>query len=235
MLVRSRLLPMLLLGLLPCAHAQNPQLYRIEVDLGVVLGLTEVYPEDARLVEVGLCAWRAVGHVEQLRGFLDSGDNAAAFARSIADSHEEIRAAAALLEDSGARVRTPLLRRVRSILTELELLEGQILPAEGKLKEPAGQPRPITQAEMDALCRAIGSADFDDAKLEILADWLQHGRCLYAAQLAGLLTLFDFDSSRVDAAVLATPRLHDRENLFQLAECFDFSSSFGELRAAVGD
>ncbi len=230
----SRLLQLLLFGLLPPVMAQNPQLYRIEVDLGVVLGLTEVYPEDARLVDVGLCAWRAAGHVEELRGLLEEPGSAPALARAVVDCHQEMRTAAALLEESGSRVRAPLLRRVRSILTELELLEKHPFPEQTK-ERTAHSARPWTEAELAPLCRAIERADFDADKLEILADWLQHGGCLRVAQLAGLLALFDFDSSRVDAAALAAPRLHDRENLFQLAECFDFSSSFGELRAAVGD
>lgn len=99
--------------------------------------------------------------------------------------------------------------------------------------DPAASYRPLTASDADGLARTLARTSFEDERLQIARQALSQSS-LRAEDLARLLRELHFDSSRVEFAKFAYPRVIDPHNFYQVYASFDSSLKAGEVREAVG-
>ena len=109
----------------------------------------------------------------------------------------------------------------------------------GNAAAPAATPAPAGPFPMDDLdfnryLNAIKSKDFEDSKLTTAKAPLR-GQHLTAEQVAEVMRAFDFESTRVEFAILAHPRCVDPSNYYLTSGAFDFELSIEELEEAIAE
>lgn len=91
-----------------------------------------------------------------------------------------------------------------------------------------GCPWPMSQNDFEAAKRTISSRSFEDSKLEI-AKQIISNNCLLSSQVKSIMSLFNFETSKLDFAKFAYTRVYDIGNYFIVNEAFSFDSSTNEL------
>jgi hypothetical protein len=94
---------------------------------------------------------------------------------------------------------------------------------------PAG-PTPMEPRAFQTFRAQLEASSFDSGRLGLLETATVHN-VFTMAQVAGLLTTFDFDSKRQAAACLLAPRVIDPGNAHEIGATFDFDSSRTEALA----
>lgn len=88
----------------------------------------------------------------------------------------------------------------------------------------------MSHEEYQNACAAIDNRPFDDAK-KIVAEQVAVGGRLSSTQVAGMLRLFSFESTRLEFAKFAYAYVVDPYNYYLVNDGFSFSSSVEELEA----
>ncbi len=93
---------------------------------------------------------------------------------------------------------------------------------------PVGCPYPMTPQDFSGIKSSIMSKSFESTKLEIAKQVLGQ-RCMTSAQVAELIRVFDFESTRLDFAKFAYGRTFDIGNYYMVNDSFTFESSISDL------
>ncbi|HEY0977857.1 MAG TPA: DUF4476 domain-containing protein [Flavobacteriales bacterium] len=91
---------------------------------------------------------------------------------------------------------------------------------------------PMGDAEFSAIKANITDKNFEDTKVST-AKTIAGGRCFSSAQVRELLTLFNFEDSKLDFAKFAYDRTHDIGNYFKVNDVFNFDSSVEDLNQYI--
>lgn len=93
-------------------------------------------------------------------------------------------------------------------------------------------PQPIHPDEFYEIRTAIEKSPFSSTRLSIAKKELSE-RYLSSAQVAELLTLFVFESDKLDLAKFCYDRTIDKRNYYKVNDSFNFSSSIEELNEFI--
>ncbi len=91
---------------------------------------------------------------------------------------------------------------------------------------------PMDNASFQSAKSSIQSKSFSDSKMT-LAKQITGSNCLSAAQIKEIVTLFDFETDRVEYAAFAHSRCNDPQNYFLINDAFKFESSIEELNSKI--
>ena len=83
--------------------------------------------------------------------------------------------------------------------------------------------RAMRSKDFDTLYKIVKESSFDKDKIDIISiacigNRFDTGQCI------SLLSLFNFDNSKLEALEALAPRLAEREKAYEILELFDFSS-----------
>lgn len=100
-----------------------------------------------------------------------------------------------------------------------------------------GNPAPpmpvcISQMEFMQLKSSIAGKSFDSSRLQIAKQALSYNY-FSSAQIADLMSLFSFESSRLDFAKCAYGKAIDKQNYYLVNNAFSFESSISELNQYI--
>jgi hypothetical protein len=99
------------------------------------------------------------------------------------------------------------------------------------------QPQPLICAmspgQFQMLKQTVISRSFDSTKRELLQSALQNNY-VTSQQLYELVSLMDFESSRLEVAKLGYAKVIDKENFYTVYNAFTFDSSIRELNKFIG-
>lgn len=87
--------------------------------------------------------------------------------------------------------------------------------------------------EFDLYKSSIASRDFDNSKLQVASQGLSNNY-LSSAQIAEVMKMFTFESSRLEYAKKAYSRVTDKQNFYLVNNSFTFDSSIKDLQAHIG-
>jgi len=93
---------------------------------------------------------------------------------------------------------------------------------------PYGCPYPMEPADFAQAKASITSKNFEDSKLTI-AKQIAGANCLLCSQVKDIMTLFTFESTKLDFAKFAYRYTLDPGNYYLLNDAFEFESSIDEL------
>ncbi len=82
--------------------------------------------------------------------------------------------------------------------------------------------------------KSIESKSFEDSKLTI-AKQILNSNCLNAAQVKEIMTLFSYESTKLDWAKFAYKRTIDKNNYFKLNDAFTYETSIDELNEYISN
>ena len=133
------------------------------------------------------------------------------------DERKSLRAQAQLLEQGVVAMR----KNVETIAAKKD----------DSKKGPA-RPAAMSPQAFNALSAAVKEADFDRGKAAVLQQAAQ-SNYFTSAQVATLMTFFDFDDGRVEGAVACWSKIVDPENSFVIYTKFDFEGGKEKLRKRV--
>lgn len=80
---------------------------------------------------------------------------------------------------------------------------------------------------------SIASNSFESTKLQV-AKQILGSNCFTSMQVREVMTLFSFESSRLEFAKFAYPSVPDKQNFYLVNDVFNFESSIGELNQFTG-
>lgn len=112
--------------------------------------------------------------------------------------------------------------------------QGQPAVATPAAAPMASAPLPMDDFEFQRYLNAIKAKDFEDSK-HATAKAPLRGQYLTAEQIALVMRAFDFESTRVEFAILAHSRCVDPDNYYLTYDAFDFELSIEELEEALGE
>ncbi len=93
---------------------------------------------------------------------------------------------------------------------------------------PIGCPHPMDPADFSAMKQTISAKDFESTRLSIAKQVLQNN-CLFSDQVTEILSLFDFENTKLEYAKYAYGYTYDQGNYFKVSNAFEFESSVEEL------
>jgi hypothetical protein len=95
---------------------------------------------------------------------------------------------------------------------------------------PYGQPPGyvIDGVAFRQLIEAMNASAFESTKLQVLKQAASH-YYFTTAQVADVLKIFSFETTRLEAAKLLYPKTIDKQNFFNVSGVFNFSSSIDDL------
>lgn len=105
-------------------------------------------------------------------------------------------------------------------------LINQPLPADVPVEQP---PCFVPGEEFDQIITSIRKESFNSTKVTLAKQILRSKQCFTTVQVREMLKLFSFDDSRLEMAKFAWEFTTDRDNYYQVADVFTFSSSKEEL------
>jgi len=97
---------------------------------------------------------------------------------------------------------------------------------------PPPMPMCMSQFEFMQLKNSIESKSFDSSKLQIAKQALVYNY-FSSAQVADIMTLFSFESTRLDFAKYAYGKVIDKQNYYLVNNAFTFESSIQELNQYI--
>ncbi len=98
---------------------------------------------------------------------------------------------------------------------------------------PIGCDYPVNPTDVNNIIATLQGIDFESTKLSTAKNILR-SKCLLVQDLKRILTLFDFESNRLELAKFAYPYVYDQGNYYMLSSVFDFDSSVQELNEYIG-
>lgn len=90
----------------------------------------------------------------------------------------------------------------------------------------------MSQNDFNDARSSVASSSFDDTRLST-AKQIVSANCMSAAQIASMISVFSFESSRLDFAKYAYPFCVDKNNYYKINNAFTFESSRSELNNYV--
>lgn len=111
--------------------------------------------------------------------------------------------------------------------TYTEKVNGQQKPPQGP---PTGQRCSFasSSAQLAEVRQSIQSKSFEDTKLTVAQQAIK-ANCFTSKQIKEILTLFDFESTKLDLAKFAHKYVFDKKNYYQVNDAFEFESSIDDL------
>jgi hypothetical protein len=95
---------------------------------------------------------------------------------------------------------------------------------------PVGPPPcEVSPDDFRQIMESVKQESFNSTKLTIAKQIIRSKECFNTRQIADLVKLFSFDDTRLELAKFAYDYTTDRENYYQVADAFSFSSSKEEL------
>lgn len=91
-----------------------------------------------------------------------------------------------------------------------------------------GCPWPMQDAQFAQAQQTVGNQDFEQNKLQI-AKQIVNSNCLTSQQVKSMMTVFDFEQSKLDFAKYCYSHTFDINNYYIVNDAFDFSNSVTEL------
>lgn len=92
---------------------------------------------------------------------------------------------------------------------------------------------PMGSGDFESAKGSIKSKSFEDSKLTI-AKQVLGSNCMLSSQVREIMTLFDFEKTKLDFAKFAYGKTFDPGNYFKLNDAFEFESSIDELGKYCG-
>jgi|CXWL01.1.fsa_nt_gi hypothetical protein len=92
---------------------------------------------------------------------------------------------------------------------------------------------PMSPGDFESAKSSIESKSFEDSKLTI-AKQVLGSNCMLSSQVKDIMTLFDFEKTKLDFAKFAYGKTFDPGNYFKLNDAFEFESSTEELSKYCG-
>ncbi|MBL0095790.1 MAG: DUF4476 domain-containing protein [Bacteroidetes bacterium] len=102
------------------------------------------------------------------------------------------------------------------------------LPAPGPCGTPAA-PQCINDADFNALLNTIDNQSFESTRMTLSKQAIRQHGVINSRQVAELMNLMSFESSKLELAKYAYQYTIDPQNYFQLFNAFSFDSSVREL------
>jgi len=93
---------------------------------------------------------------------------------------------------------------------------------------PYGCNHPMTSQMFADVKTSISSKSFENSKLTIAKQVISNN-CLTSAQVKEILSLFDFETTKLEVAKFAYGYTYDKGNYYQLNDAFNFESSIDDL------
>jgi hypothetical protein len=93
---------------------------------------------------------------------------------------------------------------------------------------PTGCQYPMNPQDFAGIKASIMSKSFENTKLEIAKQVLGQ-RCMTSSQVSEIISVFDFESTKLDFAKFAYGRTFDLGNYYQINDAFTFESSISDL------
>lgn len=97
---------------------------------------------------------------------------------------------------------------------------------------PTGCPWPMSEADFANAKNSISSKSFEDSKLTLAKQIFDHN-CLLSSHVRDIMSLFDFEATRLDFAKYAYGRTFDIGNYYKVNDLFDFETSISDLNAYI--
>lgn len=97
---------------------------------------------------------------------------------------------------------------------------------------PTGCPWPMSDGDFAGAKGSIQSKSFEDSKLTMAKQIFDHN-CLLSSQVRDIMSLFDFEATRLEFAKYAYGRTFDIGNYYKVNDVFDFESSISDLNAYI--
>ena len=97
---------------------------------------------------------------------------------------------------------------------------------------PTGCPWPMSAGDFANAKNSISSKSFEDSKLTLAKQIFDHN-CLLSADVRDIMTLFDFEATRLEFAKYAYGRTFDIGNYYKVNDVFDFETSISDLNAYI--
>jgi hypothetical protein len=91
----------------------------------------------------------------------------------------------------------------------------------------------ISNQELENIKQSIKNESFAGTKLQIAKDAIKAKKCFKAIQIKELMTLFTFESDRLQLAKYSYDYCLDKDNFYTINDALEFSSSKEELSAFV--
>lgn len=93
---------------------------------------------------------------------------------------------------------------------------------------PFGCENPMEPAQFDEVKRSISAKSFSDSKMQ-LAKQVTRSNCLLTSQVVELISLFTFETQKLEFAKFAYEFTYDQGNYYKVNDAFGFESSIREL------
>lgn len=97
---------------------------------------------------------------------------------------------------------------------------------------PTGCPWPMSDGDFAGAKGSIQSKSFEDSKLTMAKQIFDHN-CLLSSQVRDIMSIFDFEATRLEFAKYAYGRTFDIGNYYKVNDVFDFESSISDLNAYI--
>jgi hypothetical protein len=95
-----------------------------------------------------------------------------------------------------------------------------------------GCPWPMNDGDFAGAKGSIQSKSFEDSKLTMAKQIFDHN-CLLSSQVRDIMSIFDFEATRLDFAKYAYGRTFDIGNYYKVNDVFDFETSISDLNAYI--
>ncbi len=95
-----------------------------------------------------------------------------------------------------------------------------------------GCPWPMNDGDFAGAKGSIQSKSFEDSKLTMAKQIFDHN-CLLSSQVRDIMSIFEFEATRLDFAKYAYGRTFDIGNYYKVNDVFDFETSISDLNAYI--
>lgn len=98
---------------------------------------------------------------------------------------------------------------------------------------PIGCPWPMDQSQFAGVRQSVASKTWDESRIAI-AKQVIASNCLFSSQVRDLMTVMQWEETRLDLAKFAYGYTYDLGNYWQLNDAFEWEQSIEELNAFIG-
>lgn len=99
---------------------------------------------------------------------------------------------------------------------------------------PTGCPWPMSDGDFASAKNSVASKSFEDSKLTMAKQIFDHN-CLLSSQVRDMMSIFDFEATKLEFAKYAYGRTYDIGNYYKVNDVFDFESSISDLNAYINN
>jgi hypothetical protein len=99
---------------------------------------------------------------------------------------------------------------------------------------PTGCPWPMNEGDFANAKNSVASKSFEDSKLTMAKQIFDHN-CLLSSQVRDMMSVFDFEATKLEFAKYAYGRTFDIGNYYKVNDVFDFETSISDLNAYINN